>query len=83
MENVFFSDHYTLPAMNILARLQTWYARQCNGEWEHSFGINIQSCDNPGWWVKINLVGTPLQQQAFTEIAEGVDVRRLPQGPIG
>jgi hypothetical protein len=66
--------------MNTLERLQTWYARQCNGEWEHSCGIIIQSCDNPGWWVKINLAGTPLQQQAFTEIAEGVDVRRFPQG---
>lgn len=66
--------------MNTLARLQNWYLRQCNGDWEHSFGINVQSCDNPGWWVKINLVGTPLQQQAFTEIAEGVDVGRFPQG---
>lgn len=66
--------------MNTLARLQTWYFRQCNGDWEHASGINIQSCDNPGWWVKIDLAGTPLQRQAFTEIAEGVDVRRFPQG---
>jgi len=66
--------------MNTIARLQTWYAQQCNGEWEHSFGISIQSCDNPGWWVKINLLGTPLQKQAFTEIAEGVDGQRFALG---
>ena len=67
--------------MDALARLQDWYSRQCNGEWEHSSGISIQSCDNPGWWIKINLVGTPLESLAFTEIAEGVDARRFAQGP--
>jgi len=69
-------------AMNTLARLQAWYSRQCNGEWEHSSGISIQSCDNPGWWVKINLAGTPLESLAFTEIAEGVDARRFALGPV-
>ncbi len=66
--------------MNTLARLQIWYSRQCNGEWEHSSGISIQSCDNPGWWVKINLAGTPLENQVFTEIAEGVDAQRFALG---
>ena len=66
--------------MNTLARLQTWYSRQCNGEWEHSSGISIQSCDNPGWWVKINLTGTFLQQRAFSPIAEGVDAQGFALG---
>lgn len=66
--------------MTALARLQAWYSRQCNGEWEHSSGIVIESCDNPGWWVKISLMGTPLQTLAFTEIAEGVDARRFALG---
>jgi Immunity protein 53 len=68
-------------AMNTLTRLQDWYSRQCNGEWEHAYGISIQSCDNPGWWVKINLVGTPLETRLFTEIAEGMDVKRFAQLP--
>lgn len=67
--------------MNTLARLQAWYAQQCNGEWEHSSGISIQSCDNPGWWVKINLVDTPLQARSFSEIAQGVDAQRFALGP--
>ena len=66
--------------MNTLARLQTWYLAQCNGEWEHSSGVNIQSCDNPGWWVTINLTGTALQTQQFAEIAEGVDDLRFALG---
>lgn len=69
-----------MVAMNTLARLQTWYSHQCNGEWEHSSGIIIQSCDNPGWWIKIDLIGTPLQTKAFTEIAEGVDAQRIALG---
>jgi hypothetical protein len=64
--------------MNTLARLQTWYSRQCNGEWENSHGITIQTCDNPGWWVKINLAGTPLRKQPFAGVTEGVDAQRYP-----
>ena len=67
--------------MSTLTRLQAWYAGQCDGEWEHSSGIRIDSCDNPGWWVKIDLRGTRLQNREFTEIAEGVDNRHCPIGP--
>ena len=62
--------------MSTLSRLQAWYARQCNGDWEHHHGVSIESCDNPGWWVKISLVDTPLQGMAFTEISENIDVNR-------
>jgi hypothetical protein len=26
-----------------------WYTKQCNGDWEHSYGIRIDTIDNPGW----------------------------------
>jgi len=67
--------------MSTLTRLQAWYSRQCNGTWEHSSGVRIDSCDNPGWWVKINLLDTPLQDREFTEIAEGVNSQRFALGP--
>ena len=67
--------------MSTLSQLQEWYARQCNGTWEHSSGVSIASCDNPGWWVKVDLVGTPLHGRAFAKIAEGVDARDFPLGP--
>jgi hypothetical protein len=41
--------------------LQEWYASQCNGEWEHGYGIHIDTIDNPGWRVKINLKNTSLE----------------------
>lgn len=39
----------------ILERVQTWYEQQCDGDWEHSFGLNIETLDNPGWWVTVDL----------------------------
>ena len=73
---------WSLPVgdMSILARLQVWYASQCDGNWEHSSGIVIQSCDNPGWWVKVGLLGTSLVGREFPEVADGVDSRRFPIG---
>ena len=67
--------------MDPLARLRVWYARHCNGVWEHASGITIQSCDNPGWWVKVDLAGTSLAARDFAGIAEGVDERRVALGP--
>ncbi|WP_393058438.1 Imm53 family immunity protein [Streptomyces sp. LN549] len=44
--------------LNLLARLEDWYASHCNGEWEHSSGIKIETIDNPGWLVSFDLSGT-------------------------
>jgi hypothetical protein len=46
--------------MDIIARLQNWYAAQCDGNWEHAWGIKIDTLDNPGWTVTIYLHDTPL-----------------------
>jgi hypothetical protein len=34
------------------AWLEQWYFRQCNGDWEHTHGIIIETLDNPGWAVQ-------------------------------
>lgn len=64
----------------LLQALQAWYATQCDGEWEHNHGIEIESCDHDGWWVRIGLVGTDLQGRAFEPIALNVDASRFQQG---
>ena len=46
-----------------LAWLQTWYQAQCDGDWEHSYGIRVDTLDNPGWSVKIDLKGTDLEHE--------------------
>ena len=54
--------------MQALQRLQEWYSSQCNGDWEHSYGVSLTTLDNPGWRLKLDLSGTPLAGQPFTEI---------------
>lgn len=63
--------------MSNLNRLQAWYEAQCNGTWEHHSGISIQSCDNPGWWVKIQLTGTPLSEKPFCPIEHNVSLAHM------
>lgn len=46
--------------VDALAFLQSWYASCCNDDWEHSHGVTIDTLDNPGWRLKIDLAGTPL-----------------------
>jgi hypothetical protein len=48
-----------------LVWLMDWFSSQCNGEWEHGAGITIESIDNPGWMLKIELAGTPLEGKPF------------------
>ena len=45
----------------LLTRLQNWYLINCDGDWEHSYGISINTLDNPGWTIKIDLSDTCLQ----------------------
>jgi hypothetical protein len=54
--------------MNTLIELQQWYRSQCNGDWEHSYGIKIDTLDNPGWSVTIELTDTDLADRSFIEV---------------
>jgi hypothetical protein len=53
-----------------LTELQAWYESQCNGDWEHSHGIEISTLDNPGWRVRIDVAETPLAGREFREVSE-------------
>ncbi len=48
--------------------LQRWYLSSCNGNWEHSYGIKIETLDNPGWLFNINLCKTSLDKIEFKKI---------------
>ena len=54
-----------------LSWLSQWYLAQCNSDWEHSYGVKIDTLDNPGWSLKIDLIDTPLQGQAFERVEHG------------
>ena len=49
----------------LLHWLQSWYLGQCDGDWEHGYGIKILSTDNPGWSVEINIEGTLAEEMVM------------------
>ena len=53
-----------------LEGIQRWYESQCDGDWEHEFGVRIETLDNPGWSVEIDLAGTPLADRPFAPIED-------------
>ncbi|WP_426192982.1 immunity 53 family protein [Massilia sp. DWR3-1-1] len=57
--------------MSALVGLQNWYASQCDGDWEHSFGIQIETLDNPGWWLEIDLSDTDALRHEFDPVQRG------------
>jgi hypothetical protein len=46
---------------NAVNHLAEWYSRQCDGDWEHEYGIEITTLDNPGWLIRVDLKGTELE----------------------
>ena len=53
-----------------LEEIQRWYNSQCDGDWEHEFGVRIATLDNPGWTVQIDLEGTLLEGREFPLIKD-------------
>jgi hypothetical protein len=53
-----------------LSALEKWYASQCNGEWEHGYGVRIETLDNPGWLVRLSLQGTKKQDAILARITQ-------------
>ena len=57
--------------MEELRALQQWYLSQCNQDWEHMYGIKIDTLDNPGWTLKVDLRETELEGVAFETVSRG------------
>lgn len=58
--------------MGTLSWIQKWYFEQCNGDWEHGYGIRIDTIDNPGWSVMISIEDTDVRHKPF----ERADIER-------
>ena len=67
-----FGDSPSAP-MNNIQKLQLWYRKQCNEDWEHQYGVSIDTLDHPGWTVVIDLVDTDLQSMQMPLIVEERD----------
>lgn len=62
-----------------LTWLSEWYLAQCDGDWEHSYGVKVDTLDNPGWSLKIELADTSLEKRAFKREAHGTPSDDLDQ----
>lgn len=56
-----FLGRIDFTVMETLTWIQDWFKEQCDGYWEHSYSIKIETLDNPGWSITINLEGTSLE----------------------
>jgi hypothetical protein len=53
---------------DLLPALMRWYAAQCDGDWEHQRGVTIDTLDNPGWRLAVDLVETDVAGWAFDRV---------------
>lgn len=55
--------------MKSLEWIQQWFATQCNNDWEHQFGIAIETLDNPGWKLIVDLESIILENAPFKPVS--------------
>jgi hypothetical protein len=58
-----------VTADETLLRLQEWYAAHCDGDWEHQWGVKIDTLDNPGWSLTVDLFETEFEKVPFTRFS--------------
>lgn len=56
----------------MIRSIEQYYVQHCNGEWEHQYGFSIESCDNPGWRIKIQ------DPELFMKIKKEEKQQKLP-----
>lgn len=61
--------------MNDLQWLELWYTGQCDGSWEHEYGITIETLDNPGWRISMNMNDTPWENKEFAPVNLGMNLK--------
>ncbi len=54
-----------------LSWLSEWYLAQCDSNWEHGHGITIETLDNPGWMLTVDLAGTALGKLPDQVVSRG------------
>lgn len=59
--------------MNTIERLQKWYQSMCDGDWEHAYGVHIETLDNPGWHVAIEIKESDLEGKPFSVVEYGIE----------
>lgn len=63
-------------AKTTMERLDKWYSDQCDEDWEHSYGIDIRTSDNPGWSVYIDIKDTYIEDMNISDYKSGDDYEK-------
>lgn len=48
--------------------LEDWFSENCNEDWEHLYGIKIETVDNPGWYIEFDIKETDYESIDFDRI---------------
>jgi len=65
---------HAIPTRFDFAGLIDWYVSHCDGDWEHQYGVRLETSDNPGWILTIDLADTNLDGREMLAIKEGTAV---------
>ncbi len=63
--------------------LMNWYLAECNTEWEQYYGVTIDTLDNPGWSLTVDLEYTSLEGKPFQPVFDNVAENDAEQGLDG
>ena len=55
-------------SLSVIANLERFFASHCDGDWEHGQGIRIETLDNPGWSIKIDIPESSIFEKEFKSI---------------
>lgn len=56
------------PELDALTQLGVWYSAQTDGDWEHQHGVTIETIDNPGWSLRVELCGTGISTRELARV---------------
>ncbi len=54
--------------MESFSLLEKWYSAHCDGDWEHQYGLSLETLDNPGWKLEIDLSGTEAEHRTLAPV---------------
>ncbi len=73
--------HRTQSGIVDFTSLVEWYHSNWDGSWEHRYGIRLETLDNPGWMLTVDLIHTALQGRLMADIFEGCNPDGHPVSP--
>ncbi len=59
-----------------------WYQSHCDDSWEHQYGVRLETLDNPGWQMTVDLIHTDLEGRTLIEVREGIAPGDHPDAPL-